>query len=85
MYRGHVTRAEISRVLAWERAWFRRALSSDTEVAVRVLRHAVSYLRAQGDSEGCALLLECLQKVRSSSALLRACAKDYPSHVLDLS
>jgi hypothetical protein len=80
-----MTNAEIARVLAWERSWFRRAFRSETDVAVRILRHAVWYLRARhrdkGDSGGCTLLLECLRKVRSSSAVLRARLKNYPFHV----
>ena len=80
-------RAEISRVLAWERVGFvaRLEVILTHRCEFSSSRRCGSYLRTRGDAEGCKLLLECLRKVRSSSALIRARLKHYPSHVLDVS
>ncbi len=67
--------ALVKSVMAWEREWFRKVSSfppesSTRSTALRILRHAIWYLRSRhrddGDSGGCELLLRCLSKAERS-------------------
>lgn len=83
-----ITDAEIRSALVWEDSWFRRvnalAASPGEKVreattagasrtqALRMLRHAIWYLRArrrdENDWPASNLILECLQKMREAGS-----------------
>jgi len=81
---GMITDIEIQRVLTWERNWFRRASMGELVrreereattagasrfIAMRILRHAVWYLRVRSkkgrEDKAVELLRWCLRKIKA--------------------
>ena len=69
---------ELERLLRWEENWFAsvQAASPTRLVALRLMRHAIWYLRSRrrsaDDAEAANVLLRCLVKLRQDSIVRAA-------------